>query len=80
MDQVKGDPLGSLPGCYPERNARARAKFDALERTFESQVPDVVRHAVGKRAQDPAAMARILDAFSEQCVQRVIAALDELLE
>ena len=39
MDNVKGDPINSLPGHYPDRNRRVRLTFDRLEREFEAEVP-----------------------------------------
>jgi secernin len=79
MDNVKGDPIHSVPGRYPVRNRRVRAAFDQLEREFEAEVPDVMRKAIAMRETDPEAAANILDAFSERCVDRVVAAIRELL-
>src|SRR5262249_12276702 len=45
MDQVKGDPIRSLPAYYTSRNRMVRERFDALERTFAAEVPAVVRKA-----------------------------------
>jgi secernin len=79
MDSVKGDPIYSLPGCYPERNRKVRIMFDRLEGEFEAEVPDVMRKAIETRETDPEAAAHILDAFSERCVNKAVAAVRELL-
>ena len=79
MDNVKGDPINSLPNHYPDRNRRVRAAFDTLEREFEAEVLDIMRKAIGTRETDHEAAAHILDEFSEQCVDKVVAAIRELL-
>jgi secernin len=79
MDAVKGDPIHSLPGRYSNRNDRVRTAFDRLEREFEGEAPDVMRRAIETRETDQEAAARILDEFSERCVDRVVASIDELL-
>jgi hypothetical protein len=79
MDNVKGDPINSLPGRYPVRNRKVRTAFDRLEREFEAEVPDVMRRAIETRETDHEAAAHILDEFSERCVNKVVAAIDELL-
>jgi len=79
-DRVKGSAVRSLPGCYAQRNPQVRLKFDALEETFAEQLPEVVKRAVKTREQDPAGMARILDEYSEVCVNQVLACLEDLLE
>jgi hypothetical protein len=79
MDNVKGDPVNSLPGHYPNRNRRVRAAFDTLEGEFEAEVTDVMRRAIETRETDPRAAAHILDEFSERCVDKVVAAVRELL-
>jgi hypothetical protein len=80
MDSVKGDPVNSLPGHYPNRNRKVRAAFDTLEQEFEAEVPDVMRKAVEAREADPEAAAHILDEFSERCVNRVVTSLHGLLK
>ena len=80
MDNVKGDPVNSLPGHYPDRNREVRAAFDMLEREFEVEVPDVMQKAIGMRETDHEAAAHILDAFSERCVDKVVAATRDLLK
>jgi secernin len=79
MDTAKGDPIHSVPGCYPERNPRVRAAFDPLEGVFEAELPDVIRKAVKRRETDPKAAADILDEFSERCVDKVVSAIRELM-
>jgi secernin len=79
LDRTKGAVVGSRPGYYPRRNAQVRARFDALEQSFEAALPDVLARATALRAAGPAAMAAELDAFSAACVEQVIAALHELL-
>ncbi len=74
-DRVKGDAIRSIPGLYPERNRIVRAKFDALERNFAAQLAQVLQ-------ADQAAngvSATILDDFTADCVQRVVAAVRDLL-
>jgi secernin len=79
MDNVKGDPVNSLPGRYPIRNRRVRMAFDLLEQEFEAEVPDVMRRAIETRESDHEAAAHILDEFSERCVDKVVATTRELL-
>ena len=80
MDSVKGDPVNSLPGHYPNRNRRVRAAFDTLEREFEAEVPEVMRKAIKARETDKEAAACMLDEFSERCVNKVVATIHELLK
>ena len=79
MDNVKGDPVHSLPGRYPVSNHKVRTAFDRLEGEFEAEVPDVMRKAIERRETDPEAAAHILDDFSERCVDKVVAAIRTLL-
>jgi secernin len=79
MDNVKGDPVRSLPGNYPIRNREVRAAFDGLEQEFEAEVPDVMRKAIETRETNHEAAAHILDEFSERCVNKVVATIHELL-
>jgi secernin len=73
IDQVKGDPVGSLPGYYARRNHIVRARFDPLEQAFAAALPAVIdAYAAGR---DPS----VLDSFTERCVAEVVAALHELL-
>ncbi len=79
MDNVKGDSVNSLPGHYAVRNREVRLAFDILEREFEAEVPDVMRKAVETKETDHEAAAHILDEFSEGCVNKLLAAIRELL-
>jgi secernin len=80
MDDVKGDPIHSLPGRYPVRNHRVRTVFDRLEREFEAEVLEVMRKAIEARETDHEAAAHILDEFSERCVDKVVATIHDLLK
>jgi len=73
MDTVKGDPIRSRPGYYPHRNRIVRARFDQLEQEFAAEVPEIWSRYVG------AGDARILDRFTERCVERVVSALQGML-
>jgi hypothetical protein len=73
MDSVKGDPIAARPGYYPQRNQIVRAQFDHLEQEFAAQVPEIWRRYV--QAGD----AHLLDRFTERCVERVVMALQQLL-
>lgn len=77
MDQVKGDPVGAIPGLYPVRNRVVRQRFDALEAMFAAALPAIMARAV--TAGDAAATAAVLNDFTAQCVQQVVAAVAELL-
>jgi secernin len=79
MDVVKGDAVRSVPGHYPERNRRVRAVFDGLEAEFEAALPGVLAQAAQRRAAQPHAAARLLDEFTDSCVQKVVEALGSLL-
>jgi secernin len=79
MDNVKGDPVMSLPGRYPVRNGEVRAAFDMLEREFETELTDVMRKAIETRETDDEAAAQILNEFSERCVDKVVESIRELL-
>jgi secernin len=79
-DQVKGDPVKSLPGCYAGRNPQVRARFDELERIFSAQLPAVVQNALALKESNPAEMAKVLDDFSASCVAQVLAGVKDLLE
>jgi hypothetical protein len=80
MDNVKGDPIHSLPGQYPFLNRKVRTTFDKLEQEFEAELPEVMRRAVETRETDHEAAAHILDGFSERCVDKVVGAIRELLK
>lgn len=77
MDQVKGDPIASVPGLYTARNQAVRARFDALEAEFEAELPEVMKAALA--AAHPDTTASILDGFTGRCVGKVLAAFEELL-
>ena len=79
MDAVKGDAVGSLPACYNDRNRRVREVFDTLERQFEAELPDVVASVRSLEEAHSAAQAGLLDAFTERCVLRAVAAARALL-
>ena len=79
MDNVKGDPVNSLPGYYPKRNRRVRTAFDMLERGFEAEVPDTMHKAIKARETNHEAAAYILDEFSERCVNKVVETIRDLL-
>ena len=76
---VKGDALRSLPGYYSTRNPQVHDRFNILEQAFAEQTPEVMKQAVGLQERDPTGMAKILDEFSESCVNQVLAVLQELL-
>ena len=73
MDCVKGDPIVAQPGYYPYRNRIVRARFDHLEQEFAAEVGEIWRRYA------ETGDARILDRFTEGCVERVVMALGELL-
>jgi len=77
-DWVKGDAVNSLPGCYQERNPLVRARFDALEQAFAEQLPGVLQRAEAAGEHSPDERAQILDRFTEECVQQVLGAVNEL--
>lgn len=76
MDRVKGDSIRSIPGLYAERNAIVRERFDALEADFMKQLPAVMLQATADESLNP----NILDVFTDDCVHRVLAAVDSLLD
>lgn len=76
LDQSKGDPTGSVPGLYPERNRIIRERFDSLEAEFKAELPQVLARAIS----DGEINADVLDTFTESCVDQVISAIHELLE
>jgi secernin len=73
IDNVKGDSIAARPAYYSLRNQLVRARFDELEQEFAAEAPEVV----GRYAEsgDP----HILDGFTERCVERVAAALHDML-
>lgn len=79
-DKVKGDPIESLPGYYEVRNQAVRAKFDAIEKACAEELPGVLAHAVEAKDIGQEAVANVFDEFTEMCVNRVLIALEELLQ
>jgi secernin len=73
MDTVKGDAIAARPGDYMQRNPIVRAQFDHLEQAFAAEVPEIWRGYVA--ACDP----RMLDRFTERCVERVVRTLQGML-
>jgi len=73
MDTVKGDPIAARPGYYPHRNQIVCTRFDHLEQEFADEVPEIWCRYVG------AGNAHILDRFTERCVERVVTALQGML-
>lgn len=80
LDRTKGAAVGSVPGVYPQRNAIVRARFDALEREFEAELPAVLQKAQAAGDTGSDAQAAVLDAFSARCVERTVAAVRGLLD
>ena len=76
LDRTKGAAVGSRPGCYPQRNALVRARFDALEQAFEAELPEVLAEAT----DEAGVKAEVLDTFTSRCVERTVAAVHELLD
>src|SRR4051794_29473827 len=79
LDGVKGDPIGSRPGYYERRQHIVRARFDALEQAFATEVPQVVQQAVALHERDRIAAAAMLDDFTATCVRQVTTTLSDLL-
>jgi hypothetical protein len=79
-DRVKGTSFESRPGYYPSRNRRVRARFDALEQEFAEVLPEVLQTAQAASVAGPAEAAQIFDGFTASCVDKVMVALNELLE
>jgi len=80
MDNIKGDPIHSLPGHYPVKNHRVRIRFDELEQEFESELPTTMGRAIAARESDPQAGAHLLDEFSQRCVDKVVETIRDLLK
>lgn len=80
LDETKGDLAGSLPGHFQANNLKVRARFDALEEEFAASLPAVIAEAVEARAEaGQEAAATVLDEFTAACVNKVLAALKELM-
>jgi secernin len=73
MDMVKGDPIAARPGYYPQRNQIVRARFDHLEQEFAAEVAEIWCRYLEAGDVD------ILDRLTERCVERVVTALQGLL-
>lgn len=78
MDVTQGNPAGSVPGTYAARNGLVRERFDALEEGMAAELEGVLGQAVEARDRGEAAVAQVLDRFTEACVSRVVAVLQEL--
>jgi secernin len=62
-----------------DRTPDVRAVFDALEKDFEAGLPGLIERAVALRADGRAdEAAAVLDAYSAACLDRVVAAANEL--
>ena len=81
LDRTKGAPIGSKVGYWETRNPIVRARFDALEKEFEAEVPNVLREAVRlRKGNQEAEAAKILDAYTQKCVDRVAQEASSLRE
>ena len=80
MDQVKGDPMKSLPNHYQIKNRIVRTKFNELEQEFAANLPGVFGEAMKAKEAKNEAVAHILDGFTESCVNKVLTAIEELTE
>jgi secernin len=78
MDKVKGDPVKSIPGYYERNNHVVRARFDALEDAFASQLPQVLAEAAETK-ESGGSRAQVLDAFTADCVSKIVNQLHDLL-
>jgi hypothetical protein len=61
------------------RNQVVRERFDPLEQAFMAQAAQVAEQAAGLIDQDGSAAAKLLDAFTAECLQATTAALKDLL-
>jgi hypothetical protein len=62
-----------------DRTPEIRALFDALEQDFERGLPEVIEQAVAlRRAGQADEAAAVLDAYSEDCLDRAVQAAQEL--
>jgi secernin len=81
LDRTKGAPIGSKVGYWDTRNPIVRAKFDALEKGFQAEVPNVLKEAVKlRKGNQEAEAAKILDAYTQECVDRVAREASSLRE
>lgn len=79
LDVVKGDPVASVPGYYPERNTLVRTRFDALEAEFAAELAELAPRVDAHSARADGEQSRLLAGFSARCVERVVATVNELL-
>lgn len=79
MEKVKGDPVKSLPGHYEHKNRMVRARFDAAEEAFATQLVRVMAEATEGKKGGQEEASRRLDAFTRDCVNRAVDVLQELL-
>jgi hypothetical protein len=78
LDETKGDPISSRPGCYPARNRDVRARFEAIEQQIQAELPGVMRRRAALRKESAQEAARFLDSYSQECVDRVLRAVYDL--
>ena len=78
LDAVKGDVLGT---AYADRHLLVRDAFDPLESAWRAELDEVLAAAAELRSGDGRdAAAEPLAAFTRRCVERALAAADELLD
>ena len=68
-----------MPGYYKSRNSIVRAQFDAIEKEIEDELSGVLEKAIKLRNAGGEMVAGILNKFTENCVSKVVGALEELL-
>lgn len=68
LDAAKGDALGS---AFTDRQARVRETLDELERGFHAELDDLIATGAGAEA---------LGDLTQRCVDRALAAANQLLE
>jgi hypothetical protein len=76
MEATSGG-AGHRGAQYAERNRLVREKFDALEAQFDTQVPQLQAAYFAAGGSDEA--SALLAGFTEQCITRVLGAVEELL-
>ena len=78
LDAVKGDELGT---AYSDRHLLVRDAFDPLETAWRAELDEVLAAAAELRSRDGRdAAAAPLAAFTRRCVERALAAAEELLD
>jgi len=76
--EVTSGGAGHRGPRYAERNRVVREQFDALEKSFATELPQVLAaYAAAPRGQTDAAL---LSGFTERCVGRVVTAIHDLLQ